>query len=214
MKNQNNNIVSPSNYYGAVGQPVKSKNNLPLVIGAIVAVIVLVGVIVGVVMLINRDNTSVSVVVERENNPVLELYKSLNKEEMTLAELQQAVEKSSTEFVITVEDGFGVVSESPDSIDALNFYINTEEEFNHVGIDVSDSGDLVEGVIADTDLDSYGSNDIVYYFRYAHKLSDDESIGISYVEEEGEYEVFDGYESYLMPTKDEAIEAYLAPVVK
>lgn len=216
MQNKdNNNMITPSNYYGATGQPVKSNNKLPLIIGAVVAIIAVICIVVVATIMINRngdDYPPTTVVFERENNPILELYASLKKEQMTLAELREATEGTSTE--VSVEDGFGKISLSSYPDDTIYFYINTEEEYNYIDNGEPDEEYTAKDAAAVTTIDSYGPNDIVYYFRYAHNITDDDNIGISYIDEKNEYEVYDGYEFYNFPTKKEAIDAYLAPVVK
>ena len=216
MQNKdNNNMITPSNYYGATGQPTKSRSKLPLIIGIVIAIAAIIGVVVIAVVAINRNNDNyvpATVVFERKNNPILELYSNLEKEQMTLGELRQAISDPSAE--ITVDGGFGKIALSSYPDDAIYFYINTEEEFNYMDNGEPDEEYTAKDAAAVTTIDSYGPNDIVYYFRYAHNITDDDSIGVSYIDEQDEYEVYDGYEFFNFPTKEEAIKAYLAPVVK
>ena len=236
--NYNNTVTTPSNYYGPTGQPVTSRDHKkPFIIIAIIVALAIVIALVAISIINltnnNSDDDSTSLVIVRENTPILELYATLG-EDMTLETLQKAVNDSKINAEIFIgEDGFGTIS-IPESEDFIYFYTETEETEPYTEEDYADyeedddwsedydsesEGIEEEAIEENTEekvnmLSTYEPSNKTYYFVYSRSASDEERIGISYVDEEGIYEVFDGYETYTFPTKQEAIEAYLSPEAK
>ena len=211
MKEQNNingGMVSPSNYYGASGQPAEPKSKkIFLVVSAIIVALAILAAII-IVTIMNSDLDEPALIEAREDTPTLQLYAGL-EEEMTLEALKEAVSNANNNAEIFIEDGgFGSIT-IPDSKDAVFFYIDKEEE---------QTEEEEEVIINDEEtttntIDSYQPTDIVYNIRYAHELTDDMNMGIDYNEEDNVYEVSVNIEAFSFSTKEEAIKAYLAPEV-
>ena len=213
--NPTTQIATPSNYYGPTGQP-SSKNNKhkpALIISVIIAVcLIIIGIAVAIVALNNNSSETEeqgvdpAIVALRQNSPTLEFYATL-KEEMPLSELQNAVAKADIGAEIFVTSGNGTIS-IPGETDLIYFYI--DEATDSDGAEENEDIEPYYTSEEVNEIDKYKPTDIVYYIRYAREINEEEGIGISYVDEGNEYEVYDGYEFFNFPTKEEAIEAYLS----
>ena len=230
MSNQNTTTISPSNYYGTTGQPGKAKNNKLAVIILTILGILIVGAVITttVVSNLDNDNDTSGRIIKRENSPTLELYAEL-EEEMTLASLQEKTDKAGAN--ITVEDGAGTIMFPDDPDDMIFFYIDRKSDSyidNNEAINEEEDYTVEDEEYVALTLEGYNPEDITYYFRFAHRITgsdntdddetEEENIGIAFVEaseddeeEEEGYEVYDGYEFFMFPTKEEAIKAYLSP---
>lgn len=229
MDNSNINIISPSKYYDANPQrsnkPQKGRV-IAIVLGAL-GVVLAITIIVATIIFANGTSTTSPNGIIRENSPTLELYSNL-EEEMALSALQEAVARAGA--TITVEDGAGTIQFADDPINMIFFAIDRESDSNTAAEDDEYTMDYdeyydSEGNYVPLSLEDYAPSDMTTFFRFAHTITeptDDpnaepENIGISFVEAdeddgtEAGYEVYDGYEFFLFPTKKEAIEAYLSP---
>ena len=209
-------VNTTGNYYGPTGQPPAKNNNRKLIfiISAIVVCLILIGVIAAIVIsnsnhseeIEQEEGVDPAIIALRQNSPTLEFYATL-KEEMPLSELQNAVTKADIGAEIFVTSGSGTIS-IPGETDRIYFYIDelTDSDGGEENEDIEPYYSIEEK----NEIDNYKPTDTVYYIRYAREINDEEGIGISYVEEDGEYEVYDGYEFFNFPTKTEAIDAYLS----
>lgn len=213
-QNQNINVMTPSNYYGATGQPVEKKSKKILFVALAVAIVV--AIIGGLVILsvVNNNNSSPGSIQQRENTAVLDLYANLDSE-MTLEELKQELTDSKMDAEIIVEDGgFGSIVFS-DYTDAIYFYIDREDEnYEEPVVEISEEDDGLDEngnrkII--NIVNTYQPVDKVYDFRYSNEESPENNIGIYYDETDNVYEVFNGVDSFQFTTKQEAIAAYLSP---
>ena len=207
----NTNIVTPNNFYGATGQPPESKTRKTIFIIAIVVAVCVILTTIVLIAILNRNNTGdTPSFTSRENTSTLQLYAAL-KDEMTLGELQQAVNDFDVEAEITIMDGgFGTIK-IPDAPDSIFFYIDrADDSYVETGaIDTLNSSTETANIIS-----TYQPNDITYDYRYAYELYYDTNIGIGRDEEDGTYEVYTETDDFAFPTKQEAIEAYLAPEIQ
>ena len=225
MNTSNSNTLStPSNYYGPTGQPAAPRDyKKPFIIASIIAALAIVVAIIAVSVIgltSNNEGGSSSLVITRENNPMLELYATLD-EKMTLEDLQKAISNSGLNAEIFIEYDAGTISTSDSPEDFIYFYIDRKDPKSYTG-DSSYIDDDDESMIGAKEektesvnmLDTYQPEDTTYFFRYAHMITEDENIGITYYDDEDIYDVYDGFELYSFPTKKEAIEAYLSPEAK
>lgn len=190
--------------YSQTTTPVSTNNSKkPFIIVSIIsAIAVLIAAVVAAVIIINSNNEDEEIELERidvaslqKETPTLELYGMISQEEIQLSDLQLILNNSNTNATIEIEDGLGTIK-IPNSEDAIYFYIDQPQ------VDES-----VNSTIETTE--TYNPTDTAYYFAYLRDIGNEEMIGVSYIDDEMGYEVKDGYKVYHMPSKSEAIEAYL-----
>ncbi|MBR2839832.1 hypothetical protein IKE82_00660 [Candidatus Saccharibacteria bacterium] len=192
-----------------------SRKRTMIIVVAVVITLVVCAVIALVVILnSNRLEPEYSVVEERENTPTLQLYAKLQSDSMTFGELRQFVMDAGINARIMIDETGSGMIQIPDTKDALLFYIDREdgELVSTDEADASFEGHEEYGTGANM-ADSYSSNDITYDYCYSYDYESENAIGIYYDEEENVYFTYNGVEEFEFPTRQEAVEAYLAPVV-
>lgn len=200
---------APSNpYYGTLNQP--SKKRKFAIIGAItVAIVCLITLIV---LIIVKNQGSEGLPAGKQNTATLQIYAALNNE-IPIEEIESVVKNINGDAKVTIDDGYGAIELSSGTKEFISFYFETEESLDE---DLSEdelplepdeyleeNNDYVEKI--------YAPN-VAYGFTYVHPIDDENAITIS-DSDTGTFYYYDGLDVYEFPTKREAIEAYLAPVL-
>ena len=180
---------------------------IPIILTLLAAVII----IVATLNVANRNHApSMELVTNHSETPILKLYKNLGSE-MTIAELSQAATAVSSEMEVKLyQDGRGEVT-MPEQTDIIRFYHNlgaSEAE--------DDSEELNDEVIDDdttTEITDYQPTETVFDIEYLSFFGE-AGYAIYFNADDNYYEVSDMGEVYQFDTKEDAIEAFLAPVVK
>ena len=188
-----------------------------LLIVVICGTILIVGLIIALIAIASNnssdeDETVAYLVTERENTPMLQTYAVL-KNEMRLEELKQAVEANAPNAQLIIRnDGMGYFQE-PDGKDYLAFYFEPPIDTNAMEKEL-EGIDTTEEAVNEAPTIDYNPEIQVYDIRYVYAFDDSEDspLSISYSQENGMYEVFNLDDVFTFSTRQEAIEAYLAPI--
>lgn len=200
---QFNQGVAPINYPQQPVTPTPKHNSkrIFIIVAIVSAIAVLITAIIAAVVIINSNNDEeierIDVSLLEKETPTLKLYEQIPQEDIPLSELQLIIDNTNTGAIMDVEDGLGTIK-IPNSEDAIYFYIDQPQVDETTGL-------------TDEVSESYNPTDTAYYFAYLRDIGNEEMIGVSYIDDEMGYEVKDGNKTYYMPSKSEAIEAYLAP---
>ena len=177
-------------------------------------VIALVLTIVAIVLVATKDQNSVTplgLVEVRKETPTLGIYETL-PENTTIEELKAAVRKSNNNATVTLyQDGHGTISIRGEE-DAITFTHDVVVEDGESQDDL-DLNDVLVDKRSITEINDYEPTATISDFIYLYYVGET-GYAIDFLEEEGSYEVTDMLEGYQFPTKKEAIEAYLDPVVQ
>lgn len=211
---KNNTQYNQANY-ATLGNTAEHHNNKKLVIfticGLIAAVIAFI-VIVAIVMLNNNsnDNDDKYSYSERPNTSLLQAYATL-KNEMTFGDLEQTIKNFDNNAALVIEDDGTGYFQSSDGKDYIAFYYDMME---------NEDGAMEETIINDVQDDTSSnvrpdSGTIAYDIRYVYMMDDDNDapLYIGYSEDDEVYNVYDITDIFEFQTRQEAIEAYLAPVI-
>ena len=212
--------------------PMSKKKKLYIILASVVASILLVVTIV-LIIVANRDQSetidegNLTLVEERKNTPALEIYASLTKEEMPLAELEAAAREISQDITIAVyQNGIGQLEVNDQQGVIIFNYGHTDsdaaEDTSELEIN-SDDEIPTEEVVINSEEDFYADEPVaaieyqpdetISALRYVYQIGDD-YYSIGYSADSQDYVVFDLNELFEFETKKEAIEAYLSPVVR
>lgn len=170
-------------------------------------------IVVAILVTMNNNGRSPSMelVPNHSETPILNLYRNLDPQ-MTIAELSQESTAISPEMEIKLyQDGRGEVTMS-NQTDVIRFYhnlgmIESEDNPEELNNDVVVDEDTV------TEITDYQPTETIYNIEYLSFYSE-AGYAIYYNEDENCYEVSDMGEVYQFDTKEDAIGAFLAPVVQ
>lgn len=172
-----------------------------------IAIVLVIVAIIGAVIFFNSHGEPEPelALVEVDNTPILQIYAAINDINPTIAELEEAAHKINPEAEISVDSyGAGYVKVSgEDDFIAFDYY-------DEPGIDPT-TGELISD-----DIDGKGITPqpevIAKHIRYSI-VDGDNNYYIGYSEDSGAYHVYNMMAIFEFPTKQEAIEAFLTPVV-
>lgn len=208
MNNNQYQSVGPTSFnYDA--RPQASSKSKFVIIGLIVVAIV--ALILVAVFIISKNQNNDYLPDGRENSAVLQIYAAL-EDEIPISEIETTVKNINSAAVVTIEDGYGTIELSDDTKEFISFYFETEESTNEELLDGESLADLdesYENYDDGGDIKETHDINIAYGFVYVHEISDDDGITVSCA---SVCYYYDGLDIYEFPTKQEAIDAYLAPV--
>ena len=204
---ERNKLMDNSEY---ISRP-SGRNKWLILIPIVLALLATIIVIVATLTITDRNrDPSMELVANHSETPVLKLYRSLSPE-MTIAELSRAATAASHKMEVKLyQDGRGEVT-MPEQTDIIRFYHNLGTE------GAEDDSDELDDEVVDndttTEITDYPSTETIFDIEYLSFLGE-AGYAIYYNADEGYYEVSDMGEVYQFDTKEDAIEAFLAPVVK
>ena len=179
-----------------------------LIMLAILAVVITV--VVTLITTSKNHTPSMELVTEHSETPILKLYENLDPQ-TTIANLSQAATTLSPEMAIKLyQDGHGEVIMS-DQTDIIRFYHNLGTEESEEELEEFDDDTIVQNTI--TEITDYPSTEIIYDIEYLFFIGE-AGYAIYYNADDNCYEVSDMGEVYQFDTKEDAIGAFLAPIVK
>ena len=206
-----------------------NKKKLFIALACIAAIVLLVVIIVLFNVTNNDQDESIdeaklTLVEERRTTPALEIYASLEAEEITLAELEASARAISQDIVVAVyQNGSGQLDVAGQPGAIIFDYGPMDEEDTMMTDTESENESLTEEVVIDTEEDLYASepvvaieyqpNDTIRNIRYVYQLGDDH-YSIGYSKDNQNYIVSDLNEVFEFNRKQDAIKAYLSPVVR
>ena len=231
-------LTMPNESYMGAAPPKKQKKLLLYIMIGIFCL----ALVVLIVILIARANPdggdeTLSLAESRENTKTLQIYATLD-DKMTAGELEKAAKAIDPNAEISFFDNGTGQLKLPDQEDYILFdhelgsFEGLESPIDESDYEVTDNYDIAEDDEFDDDdyaetetieedelaLDytpsevSYQSSDIVREIRYVYP-SIDNAYSISHSDDDSVYVVFNLMYDFTFPTKEEAIKAYLAPVV-
>lgn len=218
----NDNQYNPVNYYPNTNQPVKSNNKFKFILIGLIA-IVIVALIALFVLLINRDQSPLNP--GREATAVLNLYANL-PDETPMDEIEKTIKNIDNNAEITMEDSYGIIKIPGNEHEFISFYYDSEsteaEDLNNetTEIENSESNSLAEDEAFEDEWE--GTYEVhqpntAYNFIYIYEYPEDDYalyIAREYNDSTVSFQYFDGTDIFDFSSKQEAIDAYLAPTVK
>lgn len=157
------------------------------------------------------DIESVEIIIVREETPLLELYSEIDDTNtVTIAEiLSMANEQGNEVKTVVYDDGTGYLT-FPGYSDMIAFDHGHDNSENQTASEEETDLSVEETV---NEILDYPSDMPINNIRYIYDI-DQDGYSIGYNDETGYYEVYDMDDVYEIPDKEEAIEAYLAPVLE
>ena len=223
--NQSYNYSAPSNYYVGVSQPPKPQNNRAKIFVIGLIVLSVIGFIALIAFLINKNQSS-PINEGRDVTPTLEIYASLT-DGIPLENVEAIAKGIDEKAEVTMAEGFGVIK-IPDTTESIIFYYLDDE--NNETAEAEPTSDESTGTEESLDADEvqnigFDLNDTEGLEEPTKSYKKNRAYDFSYLLEMGEYNIYisgdedssfhyyDGVNIFDAPTKEEAIQIYLAPTV-
>ncbi len=168
-----------------------------MIIGLIIVAIT--GLILFSTFAINKDQNSNILPLGRENTATLQIYAAL-EEEIPIEDVAAVVKNINSNAIVDIKDNSGTIRASSDSEDLITFLFETEESVKEY---------LLEAESDDEFEETYTPN-IAYAFTYIYPIGPEDALSIYY--DQNVFYYYDNRDLFEFPTKQEAIDAYLAPV--
>lgn len=196
MDNNQYQPISP--YYATTANKPSGKLKL-LIIGLIAAAVI--GLVLLVIFIIGKNQNASILPAGKENSATLQIYAAL-EDEISADQIESIVKSIDGSAVVSIEDGYGTIKIPSETEELISFNFATEEESSPASDEYLEEDDYAEKV--------YAPN-TAYAFTFIVPLNEEDAITISY-SDQGIFYYYDGLDVYEFPTKQEAIDAYLAPV--
>ena len=192
--------LNEAGFQGKVGASSGPKGKALLLVIALITAVVVVLIIL-VVFVINKNQSEDVLPAGRDNNATLQLYATL-EDGIPLENIESAVKEKNNDANIDIDQGFGTINLPSSEGESIIFYFETEE----TAAELNEGSDTLNG-------EKIYQPNIAYGFTYVSSLGADNAATISY-SDDGIFYYYDGLDSYEFPTKQDAIDAYLAPVLE
>ena len=178
----------------------------PIII-ATVAIFILIIVAIAIAIASNSHKEQAIFDYPRTNTLTMQIYAALD-DEMTFDDLDQVVHNIDPEAKITKEDFYGEIKSSEGSNQSIYFYFDPEDTGSEEEEDEEE-----EEYPSPFTTERHDPN-IAYDFRFIYDTTYESSPVIYRAESASTYKYDDGgYADFDFETKQDAIDAFLAPVV-
>ena len=213
--------------YQTAPESNRSKNIILIIFAIITITVAIAAIVISVMFLTHRVENDAETakyevdangnlivgepVMVRKSTPILQVYSELDEQTTIEDLLQKAKEHQGNIEVTLTDDGTGVLKTS-DSLDAIVFShpLISEEEESVESEETLNESDKVE---LGTMITDYPLDTPIKDIRYTYDLTDT-AYYIAYNDETKYYEIYNIDEMFELRTKEDAIEAYLAPVLE
>ena len=196
MSNNQHQLTNP--YYTTAD---RANDKFKFVIFGLIAAAI-IGLLLFIIFFISKNQSGNAFPSGRENTATLQMYAALD-DEIPVENIESAVKAINSEAVVSIEDGYGTIRIPSEDKEFISFTFVTEEEAS-----TASDEPLEEDGIAEK---TYSPN-IAYSFAFVYPIDAEDAITISY-SDQGIFYYYDGLDVYEFPSRQEAIDAYLAPVL-
>lgn len=207
--------ANTGNNYVALNSPSPQPKNKKIIaiIGA--AVVTIIALIIILIFTIRGSQNPNSLPSGNINSATLQIYAALN-DELSMDNIQDTVKNINGDAVVNIDDGYGTIEIPSSPKEFISFFFETEgtdeEDINEAPSEAGSLSDSTEYSEGENYVEkTYGPN-IAYGFTYVRPIDEEDSVTIS-PSGDGIFYYYDGLDIYEFPTKQEAIDAYLAPVL-